>query len=310
MPSNFDVLVAGSYSVDLIFSGLPDFPKLGMDLIGTGFEMTPGEAYISAVSMYRLGLKVGWAADFGDDEFSRFALEHVKAEGLDDSLFVVHKRPYRRISVAASYPEDRAFITYYDPDPQLPAVISALLKTNSKILYVPGLYYGDLVWASLQLLHAKRTKLVMDGNSSKGDIYSHSKDSKAIRKAIQNTDIFMPNSQEAIRLTGEQNIEAAIHCLGELCRLVVVKDGVNGAYAFTDGQLTHVPAIAINAIDTTGAGDNYNAGFLRAWLDELSIEDCLKWGNIVGGLSTTALGGTTRYITCEEVREILSNWDM
>jgi sugar/nucleoside kinase (ribokinase family) len=309
MPSNFDVLVAGSYSVDLIFSGLPDFPKLGMDLVGTDFKMTPGEAYISAVSMHRLGIKVGWAADFGEDEFSRFALERSRAEGLDESLFVIHNRPYRRISVAASYPEDRAFITYYDPGPQLPAVISALLKTKSKILYVPGLYFGDLFWGSLQLLHAKRIKLVMDGNSSEGDIFSHSKDSKAIKKAIQSTDIFMPNSKEARRLTGEQNIEAAIHCLGELCRRVVVKDGANGAYAFTDGQLTHVPAIAISVLDTTGAGDNFNAGFLRAWLDGLSIEDCLKWGNIVAGLSTTALGGTTRYTTCEEVREMISSWD-
>ena len=65
-------------------------------------------------AMHRLGLKVGWAADFGDDDFSRFTLERARAEGLDDALFVHHRRPLRRITVALSYPDDRAFITYVD----------------------------------------------------------------------------------------------------------------------------------------------------------------------------------------------------
>jgi sugar/nucleoside kinase (ribokinase family) len=59
-------------------------------------------------------------------------------------------------------------------------------------------------------------------------------------------------------------------------------------------------------IDTTGAGDNFNAGFIFAWLEGQSIETCLKWGNITGGLSTTQLGGTARKITIHEVKESFS----
>ena len=307
MSTSFDVIVAGSYSVDLIFTGLPNFPQLGRDVVGTGFEMTPGEAYISSISMHRLGLNIGWAGDFGNDEFSRLALNRAKMEGLDDSLFIIHKRPYRRISVSASYPDDRAFITYYDPEPDVPAVVHALAKSNAKVLYIPGLYSGDFMSSGFQLLHFKHMKLVMDGNSSDGDIFRNCRDSKAIKKAIQHTDIFMPNAQETRRITGLQDLEAAIRCLGELCPLVIVKDGQNGSYAFMQGQLLHVPAIHVNSIDTTGAGDNYNAGFLKAWLDGLPIQVCLKWGNIVGGLSTTALGGTTQVITTKEVEKYLSD---
>ena len=203
MSLSFDVIVVGSYSVDLIFSGMSEYPQLGKDIISTDFNMTPGEAYISAVSMHRLGIKVGWAGDFGNDEFSRFALTCAREEGLDESLFIIHDRPYRRISASFSYPHDRGFLTYYDPDPQYPAVITALRKTQARVLYVPGLYYGPFFDIAINLIHLKKMKLLMDGNSSDGDILSKSSKSRAIRKAIKNADIFLPNAQEARRLTGK-----------------------------------------------------------------------------------------------------------
>ena len=95
--------------------------------------------------MHRLGIKVGWAADFGNDDFSQFALEHVRKEGLDESLFVFHDRPYRRISVAASFPKIVRFLTYYDPDPQFPAAYPAIRKSQAKVFLIPGLYYGRLL---------------------------------------------------------------------------------------------------------------------------------------------------------------------
>ena len=304
----FDVIVVGSYSVDLIFTGLAELPQLGKDIVGKDFIMTPGEAYISAVSMHRLGLKVGWAADFGNDDFSRFALKCAQEEGLDESLFAIHDRPYRRISVAASFPNDRAFITYYDPDPQVPAAISAILKSNARALFIPGLYFGEFFNVGKKIIRLKKMHLVMDGNSSTGDITGKTRDSIAIRKAIKNVDIFLPNAQEARRLTGEQNLKAAIRQLGELCPIVVIKDGSNGSLAYSNNEIIQVPAISINPIDTTGAGDNFNAGFLHAWLGGQSIETCMKWGNIVGGLSTTTMGGTTRNISPEEVMNYVSNW--
>jgi len=304
----FDIIIVGSYSVDLVFSGLGELPQLGKDVIGKDFIMTPGEAYISAVCMHRLGIKVGWAADFGNDDFSRYALKCAQEEGLDESLFVIHDRPYRRISVAASFPNDRAFITYYDPDPQVPAAISAILKSNAKVLFIPGLYSGEFLSLGKKLIHQKKMQLVMDGNSSTGEITGKTKESTAIRRAIKSVDIFLPNALEARRLTGVDNLPGAIRQLAKLCPLVVIKDGPNGSLVYSNKQIIQVPALSVNPIDTTGAGDNFDAGFLYAWLESQSIETCLKWGNIVGGLSTTAMGGTTRKITCDEVRTHLSKW--
>ncbi len=307
MGYKFDVIVVGSSTVDLVFTGLTELPQLGKNVYSDNFLMTPGESYISAVSLHRLGLKVGWAVDLGNDDFSQFVLQSARNEGLDESLFILHNRPYRRVSVAASFPGDRAFITYYDPDPSIPAAISALAKSNAQVLLIPGLYSGEFLPLGKKIADLKKMKLVMDGNSTGGTFHDKS-GSTAIQKAIRSVDIFLPNALEARRLTSEQDLDIAIRRLGELCPLVVIKDGVNGSLAYTNNQVIHIPAIPVEPVDTTGAGDNFNAGFLYAWLDSQPIETCLKWGNIVGGLSTCALGGTQRKISCSEVRDCLGKW--
>jgi sugar/nucleoside kinase (ribokinase family) len=305
MSAEFDVIVVGSYSVDLIFTGMGEFPQPGKDVVAKDFKMTPGEAFISAVSMHRLGIKVGWAADFGNDDFSRFALDCVLDEGLDESLFVLHDHPYRRISIAASYPDERGFLTYYDPEPGVPAALPALMKSRAKVLFIPALYFGEFFNIGKQIVRVKKMTLVMDGNSSTGDILGNTKQANSIISAIKSSDIFLPNAQEAKRISGEPTLEAALRGLGELCPNVVVKDGANGSYCLINKQIVHVPAIPVDPKDTTGAGDNFNAGFLRAWLDGQPLDTCLKWGNIVGGLSTTELGGTTRKIAIDDVRKHL-----
>ena len=277
MTSSFDVIVVGSYSIDLIFSGMDEFLQLGKEVISKDFKMTPGEAFITAVSLHRLGIKVGWAADFGNDDFSNFALDLSRQEGLDEFLFIHHNRPYRRISVSASYPHDRGFLTFNDSDPSVPAALSAISKSQAKVLFIPGLYYGWLLDVGKQLIKIKKMKLFMDGNSSIGNIYSNSRESNAIRKAIKYANVFLPNANEAKRLTGNTNLELVLQQLGDICPCVVIKDGSNGSHAYTHNHLFHVPAIPVNAIDTTGAGDNFNAGFLYAWLDGQPIDTCLKW---------------------------------
>jgi sugar/nucleoside kinase (ribokinase family) len=301
MTPHYDVIVAGDYCLDLIFTGLPAFPALGKEVVGTGFAMIPGASYNSAVAMHRLGLKVGWATDFGNDDFSRFVLERVRQEGLDEALLVHHDRPMRRITVAASYPHDRAFIAFYDPEPAVHAAMKALATASAQVLYVSGLYYGSLFDAGRLLVRARHMKLVMDGNSGDEAVLAN----PAVRKSVQNVEVLMPNASEARRMTGTDDLVAAMQTLAALGPLVVVKDGGNGAYACAGGQIIHAPAIPITPMETTGAGDCFNAGFIKAWLDGRPLAECLRWGNVVGGLSTLAPGGTGKVVTVEEVQRWL-----
>ena len=297
----YDVIVVGGYFVDLIFNGLSQLPVLGKEIVGSGFEMLPGGAYNAALAMHRLGLKVAWAADFGDDDFSRFTLERARAEGLDDALFTYHRRPLRRITAALSYPEDRAFITYVDPEPNTSAALKALVSASARVLFVAGVYYGNLYNAGSALVRAKRMKVFMDGNSDDGVSLAN----PAVRRSLQSVDAFLPNAAEALRITGKPCLDEAMAALAALCPLVVVKDGANGSYARAGAQTLHASGISVTPVDTTGAGDCFSAGFLKAWFDDRPLAECLRWGNAVGGLSTTALGGTGRSVTTADVERLL-----
>ncbi|MBN1954822.1 MAG: carbohydrate kinase family protein [Anaerolineae bacterium] len=297
----YDVLVVGDYCLDFIFAGLPAFPRLGVEVVASAFAMTPGGAYNAVAAMHRLGLRVGWAADFGGDDFSRFILEQARAEGLDPALFVHHERPLRLITVAASYPEDRAFLAYYDPGPAVPAALKSLAQVAARAVYVAGLFCGPLFDAGRLLVRAKGMKLLMDGNSHEDICLADA----AVRRAIGSVDLFLCNAREARRLTAEEDLDRAMEVLVGLVPLLVVKDGAGGAYACRGGQVLHEPALAVTPRDTTGAGDCFNAGFIAAWLEGRPLEECLQWGNVVGGLSTEGMGGTGRPVSRTEVEERL-----
>jgi sugar/nucleoside kinase (ribokinase family) len=302
MAHRFDVIVLGDYCLDLIFTGLARLPELGKEIVADRFSMTPGGAYNTAAALHRLGVQVGWPADFGDDDFSRFILQKAREEGLDDSLFTLHKRPLRYVTVAASFPEDRAFIAYYDPAPGPQGILRALARARARVVIIAGVYTGALFEAGARLIHARGMKLAMDGNTSEEE---HALSSR-VPAVLRQLDMLLPNASEAREMTGEQDLETAIRSLAKLCPLVVVKDGAGGAYGCeNNGEIVHAPALPLTPLDTTGAGDCFDAGFLRAWLDGKTLEECLRWGNAVGGLSTLGLGGTGAVITPEDVRRAL-----
>jgi sugar/nucleoside kinase (ribokinase family) len=295
----YDVLVLGDYCLDLIFTGLPKLPELGVEIVANGFDSVPGGGgFTCAVSLARLGLRVGWAVDFGDDAMSAFVRRRAIEEGLDASLFVDHARPLRRITVAASFPDDRAFLAYYDPDPPLPAAMRALAATSARIVFVPGIYHGPLLAPARAMLKLRGAKLAMDGNSTEDTTLEKA----SVRRAVGSADLFLPNALEARRLTGEADLGRAMARLLELCPLVIIKDGARGAYACARGEaIVHAPAIALEPLDTTGSGDAFDAGFIAAWLEGRPLTTCLAWGNIVGGHSTLGRGGTGVRTTRREV---------
>jgi len=301
MSHKFEIIVVGDYCLDLIFTGMEEQPQLGREITSKAFNMTPGGSYNTAIACRRLGIDVAWACDFGIDHFSQFVLENAIEEGIDTSLFIYHNKPVHKITVALSYPEDRAFIAYYDPDETIPAGVKGIAKANAKILYLPGLYYGEALNLGLMLVKSKRMKLVMDGNHQ-ADV---NLEDKNLQKALKATQIFMPNSEEVRRITGEVDLIQGIQTLAAFCPVLIVKDGTRGAYACQKGKIIHAPAIPIQPVDTTGAGDCFNAGFLFSWLREEPLEKCLRWGNVVGGLSTLAVGGTGKVIHQEDVNQYL-----
>ncbi len=300
----YDVLALGDYYLDLIFTDLEGEPELSREVFSRNFFMLPGGLYNAVATMHRLQVNVAWAANFGNDEFSRYVKEKALDEGLDPACFLSEDRPYRKITVSASFKGDREFISFSDPDRMDLGYLRKVLDVSCRVLFIGGLYSGGLLRLARQYFGRRGTVLIMDGNSSNGTL----KD-KRIAGSLKLVDIFLPNACEARRLTGMQEIESCLRCLGELTDLVVIKDGANGSYAIQGGRIHHVAGIPLKkCIDTTGAGDCFDAGFIRAWLDGREMDDCLSWGNVVGGLSTQGFGGCGYPINPSTVQKALKKY--
>jgi sugar/nucleoside kinase (ribokinase family) len=294
--SSFDVITFGDYYCDLIITGLPDIPRLGRDMFGQDFEMTVGGLFINTTSLHRLGVRVGWVTDLGNDLFSNYVLSMVRKEGLDESLFRHHDFPVRRLSLSFSFQHDRGFISYVDRyEPELP--FEQVHAHRPRAVMMSHLPIDQEGHDFISTVHQHGGLVYLDSQYSEDTL-----ETPAMLKSLAMTDIFTLNRSEALALTARQDVEEALDALAQHCPLVVIKCGADGAIAQQGSRRVSMPGLSVDVVDTTGAGDCFNAGFLAAHLDDLPLETCLQYGNICGGLSTTAHGGTAKAPTRAEIQ--------
>lgn len=298
-----DILIPGHYFCDVIFTGIPDFPALGTEVYTQRLTVVPGGCLNSVTALRRLGINVGWMGALGNDPFSRIVDDWVTQEGISRDWLAMLDAPFQRVTVALSYPHDRAFITYVDPPPDiLDQARQAVEAGECAHLHFTGLLVKAQVPDLLRACRARGVTVSMD--------CQHRPDTLAqplVREIISLLDIFMPNAGEAVRLTETDSLDAAADALRALVPLLVIKDGANGAQAWRGGEHVHAPAIPVEVVDTTGAGDVFNAGFLTAYREGRDLLTCLCWGNICGGLSSTGYGGCSAAPTRDVVERYLQN---
>jgi sugar/nucleoside kinase (ribokinase family) len=294
-----DILLFGDYFCDVIITGLSEVPRLGADIFGESMEITPGGAYILAVALHRLDVNVCWAARLGNDLFSRFLLEESRREGLDTSLFQILDHPLRSISVSFSFSHDRGFISYADPAPEQD-YRSLIAAQRPKWVYNLPFDGHPLSRALVDFAHQNGARVYTDCQYTTITL-----DEPGIKEMLGEIDIFAPNQSEAAQLTGLSDPQQAAAKLAEFCPIVIVKAGAHGAFARAGSQSWHSPSIDVPVIDTTGAGDSFNSGFMAAFLRGEPMDVCLRYGNICGGLSVTKRGGASAAPTLDELKSYL-----
>jgi sugar/nucleoside kinase (ribokinase family) len=300
-PSPCDVLVLGEYFCDLIFTGLPEPPRLGADLFSQGFAMAPGgSGYILTATLGRLGVQARWMAQFGNDMFSQFVLREAKREGLDSSLFQIYDQPLRSLSTSFSFTHDRGFLSYWDPFPKRHPEV-AIAELQPRWVVNPPFDGAAESRALIEFIHRHGGQVFVDCQ-----YVTTTLDEPGLAETLQMVDVFAPNQSEACQLTGVDDPQKAAAKLAVYCQMVVVKAGAQGAYAQCGEQACYSPALPVEVVDTTGAGDAFNAGFLAAMLQGEPVETCLRYGNICGGLSTTQRGGAsaapTQDVLCKHLK--------
>lgn len=288
----YDIVLLGDYFFDQIFSGLPRFPVLGEETWANKLTTTGGAMFITAVALTRLKVKVGWPAYFGNDYYSKFVHDLAQQEGVDLALAKFVDRPYQRVTTSMPLHTERAFVTYTDPEPAdlHEHWLESLERCKFKHVHIGGYMPEAQLCTVIEKVRAQGATISMDAQD--GDYLL---DPPSCRKTLSKVDIFMPNAREAMIITETHNSKAALEALMPLVKVAVVKDGSNGAWAGHQSEVAFAPSIKIGeVVDTTGAGDCFNAGFLMGCVvSHFSLLKSLCYGNICGGYSVTGIGGAT-----------------
>jgi sugar/nucleoside kinase (ribokinase family) len=297
----FDLLVVGEVNPDVIVSDPDPRPAFGQaERIVREIHLTIGSSsVIAACAAARLGLRVAFVGVVGDDLFGRFMLDSMRQRGLDVNGVRVTDAQPTGASVILTDGRDRAILT-------APGTIGAVtagdvprdLMSQARHLHIGSWFLQDGLRPDaarlLDQAHDAGLTTSLDPNWDPSGEWDG-----GLRDLLSCLDLVLPNEAEVTRIARIDDPEAAAVALARQGRatggagpMVVVKRGADGAFAATaDGIVARVGAYPVATIDSTGAGDAFDAGFLAAWLGGAEPIDALRAGAVAGALSTTALGG-------------------
>jgi sugar/nucleoside kinase (ribokinase family) len=317
--AKFDVLVVGEINPDIVVADPDPVPIFGQtERMVDAIRMTVGSSSaIFACAAARLGLRVALFGVVGDDLFGRFMLDSLSERGVDITACKVVTDLPTGATIVFTRGQDRAMLTAAGAIGAIDIdAIPVELVERARHVHVGSFF---LQKASTDRLPAFFASIRSGGLTTSFDPNWDPTErwDGGVHEMLVASDLFFPNGREVRLIAGVKDVEGAARTLvnaasagrSEGGPTVVVKLGGDGAFAYRAGEpLQRVRAMRLESVDTTGAGDAFDAGFLAAWLDGQGLHECLRWGAASGALSTTALGGIAAQATREEVVASLRGW--
>jgi sugar/nucleoside kinase (ribokinase family) len=302
----FDILVAGEINPDLILTGnvKPEFDQVEK-LVDSAALTIGSSSVIFACGAARLGLKVAFIGVCGEDVFGRFMLDEMQGRDVDVSNVIVRKGGQTGLSVILSSGVDRAILTY-------PGLIAALQTSNipdallrrARHLHVASYFLQTDLQPGLPALFHRARGLGL--TTSLDTNYDPSEKWSSFDELLSVTNVFLPNEKEAVSLSGETNVDLAADRLGSRVEALAVKLGAAGALGVSASQRVRAASIPVKVVDTVGAGDSFDAGFLYGYLHKWGLAKALRLACACGALSTQKAGGTEAQPTLEEAMKYVS----
>ena len=299
----FDILVAGEINPDLILSGDVE-PAFGQveKLVQTSGLSVGSSSAIFACGAARLGLKIAFIGMCGQDVFGRYMLEEMSLRGVDISHVIRVPGAATGLSVILNRGVDRAILTH-------PGLISALragdvsadLLHQTRHLHVASYFLQTALQPGLPGLFERAHLLGV--STSLDTNYDPSGQWQGFDEILALTNVFLPNETEVCSLAGLDNVDLAAEKLAPKVETLVVKLGPAGALAIKNGQKLRAASLPVTVVDSVGAGDSFDAGFIYGYLGGWPLEKTLKLAAICGALSTRAAGGTTAQATLKEAAQ-------
>ena len=300
------ILVVGELNPDLVLKDYSSFPELGKEVLAGDLVLTLGSASaICAAGLARLGDDVSFAAKVGRDAWGDYCIQLLRDAGVDTTALIRDANTKTGLTVSLTCGRDRALVTYLGAIAELTAGdITPAMIEGCDHLHVSSYYLQKSLRSGCRELlrrahdHGMTTSLDPGFDPSERwepDIYA----------TLAEVDVFLPNEVELAAIAGQADVAAALHRLDNGRTLTVAKLGPKGCATLVEGRFLEIPAYPVSPVDTTGAGDSFNAGFLHCWLRGQPAEHAMRFAAVCGALSTLGVGGTAAQPKAAEVERHL-----
>ncbi len=301
----FDILAIGELNVDLLLNRIGGFPEVGKEIFAKDMTLTLGSSTaIFAANAASLGAKVSFLGMIGRDSFGDLVRTSLEQRGVDTSNLIEVDNAATGLTAILNYDEDRANVTYpgamsimgaKDIDPE---AIARARHCHISSVFLQETLHKEL-YQIVKLVKDNGATLSMDVQFDPEEAWEFD-----YKKILPLVDVFMPNRQELMGITHTDNVEDAIAAVKPYINVAVVKMGSEGALLLTkEISKIHKGWRNENVVDAIGAGDSFDSGFITSYVQGRSLEDCLYMGNLMGGVNTTAAGGTGAFTSKRAVEE-------
>lgn len=294
-PKNLDVVVIGELNIDLVLWNVP-MPEYEKENLAEDMRFAMGSSSaITAHNLSAIGGKVGFIGKAGEDNFGHFMITELNNGGVDTSKVIQDSSLKTGATIVLANPPKKALLTYMGAMTQLTLNdIDWDYISQARHIHLGCFFLQTGIRKDVSTLFAKAKELglstSMDTNWDPDDEWGED-----LYQALEHTDIFLPNDEEAMRIAQSENFADAIEKLKKKVKVLVVKQGKAGAILCESDKTYSCPGFKVSVIETTGAGDSFNAGFLYNYLAGENWTECLKYGNACGAIAVSAIGGTEAF---------------
>jgi sugar/nucleoside kinase (ribokinase family) len=308
----FDVVCIGIIVADVLAKTVDNLPDKGKLARVDSIELfTGGCAVNSAIAMARLGINTALIGKAGNDGFGNFISESLKKENVDIQGLVTDNQCSTSASVVTvDSTGERSFLHSIGANGEFTAEdINLDIINNSKIVFVAGTMlmpkFDGKQCAGI-LRYAKESGCITALDTAWD---STGRWMEVLEPCMEHIDIFMPSLEEAIMLSGEKEPEKIADAFLSMgVKLAVIKLGKDGCYIKSDKEQHLIPTYTqYKAVDTTGAGDSFAAGFLTGYSKGWSLYQCGVLANAVGTHCVMSAGASTGIKSFEETMDFINN---
>ena len=290
----FDVITIADTCVDLIVDTGDVMPRFGQveQWVPDYYLEMGGSNCIFACQAAKLGLRVAVLGYVGDDAYGQLVLRRLRESGVDTRYMRVTSELKTGLGIALNRGGDRAILTYAGTlNAVRPDDVTDQFLHSGRHFHL-GSYYllTNLIPAFPRIVGRARQlglSVSVDTNWDPDETWDGS-----LKETLSQADLFFPNEQEALAITGASAVDEALSLLTEQVPIVAIKLGERGVLVGHLGERARVRVESVTQpVDTIGAGDNFDAGFLAAWLRGHTPVECAAIGNACGRATLETRGG-------------------